>query len=66
MTAKCTQNTHEKAQPEWVENSKLFNKCDASISLHTNLTKWKKYQKVTKNKTKINILKKIPIKVALK
>ena len=33
------QNTHEKAQLEWIKNSKLFHKGDASISPHTNLTR---------------------------
>ena len=32
------QNTHEKAQLEWVKISKLFHKRDASISPYTNLT----------------------------
>ena len=39
MTGKLTQNTHEKAQLVWVENSKLFQKCDPSILPHTSLTK---------------------------
>ena len=39
MTAKHMQNTYEKAQTEWVKNSKLFHKHDASISQHTNITK---------------------------
>ena len=38
MTAKRMQNTHEKAQLEWVKISKLFHKRDASISPYTNLT----------------------------
>ena len=40
MMAKQMQNTHEKAQlaREWVKNSKLFNKHDASISSYENLT----------------------------
>ena len=52
MTAKCMQNSHEKSQLEWVKNRKLFHKRDANIAPHTNLTKWKKYQKATKTKTK--------------
>ena len=36
MTAKGMQNTHEKAQLEWVKNSKLIHKRDASISPYTN------------------------------
>ena len=40
MTAKRMQNSHEKPeQLERVKNSKLFHKCDAVISPHTNLTK---------------------------
>ena len=50
MTARHMKNSPEKAQLEWVKNSKLFQNRDASISLHTNLTKKKKYQKVTKQK----------------
>ena len=40
MMAKQMQNTHEKAQlaREWVKNSKLVNKHDASISSYENLT----------------------------
>ena len=44
MTAKRLPNT----QLERVKNSK--HKRDASISLHSNLAKQKKYQKVTKTK----------------
>ena len=36
---KRQQNTHEKAQLEWVESSKLFQKHDTSISSCSNLTK---------------------------
>ena len=50
MTEKGMQNTHEKSQLGWVKNSKLFHKRDASIS---NLTKWKKYQNLTKNCKKL-------------
>ena len=39
MTAKRMENTHEKAQLQSVENSKLFHKGDASISPHTDLTR---------------------------
>ena len=51
MTAKRMQYLHEKPQLKWVENSKLF-KCDASILPQANLTKWKKYKKLTKTKIK--------------
>ena len=53
MMAKRMQNTQEKAQLEWVKNSKLFHKRDASISPHTNLTKLeniKMLQKLKPNK----------------
>ena len=36
MTEKWMKNSHEKAELEWVKDSKLFHKRDASIS---NLTK---------------------------
>ena len=67
MTAERMQNTHEKAQLEWVKISKLFDKVVASISPHTNLTtttkkKIKKLQKAKPNK----YIKKYSIKVALK
>ena len=56
MTVKCLQNTNENKakQIEWVKNSEHFHKRDASISPHSNLTKWSKYQKVTKPNTKTN------------
>ena len=64
----------KKAQLERVKNSKPFH---ASIPPHSDLTKEKKYQNVTKADTKtnsrntenqnhINILKKISIKISLK
>ena len=60
-----------------MKNNELFHKRDASISPHSNLGKWKKYKKITKQNIKINftntnsqnqinILKKIYIKLALK
>ena len=39
MTVEYMQDTHEKVQLEWVKNSKLFHKSDASIPPHSNLTK---------------------------
>ena len=39
------QDIHEKAQLEWVKNSKFFHKRDASISPQTNLRNIKKLQK---------------------
>ena len=40
MMAKRMQNAHEKAQQlEWVKNSKLFHKHDATISSDMNLAK---------------------------
>ena len=39
MTVKRLQNTHEKAQPEQIKNSKLFHKCNASIPPHSDLAK---------------------------
>ena len=67
----------KKAQLERVKNIKPFHKCNASIPPHSDLTKEKKYQNVTKADTKtnsrntenqnhINILKKISIKISLK
>ena len=50
MAVKRLQNTHEKAQPEWVQNSKLFHKRDASIP-HSNLTKKKGNIKKLQNQT---------------
>ena len=52
MTTKRMQNTHDKAKLEWSKISKLINKCYASIPPHSNLTKSKKYQQVTKTKTR--------------
>ena len=61
MTAEHMQNTHEKAQLEWVKISKLFDKVVASISPHTNLTTTtKKKSKNYKKQNQINILKNIP------
>ena len=45
-------NTHEKAQLEWVKNSNLSHKRNASISPYSNITKQKKCEEVTKTKTK--------------
>ena len=70
-------HAHEKTQPELVTNSKFFHKRYASIPRHLNLTKQKKYQKVTKqnskaystnskNQSEINMLKKVYLKIALK
>ena len=50
MIVKCMQNIHENVQLEWVKNSKLFHKRDASIPPHSNLKNKNKYQKVTKTK----------------
>ena len=47
MTEKSMQNTHEKAQLERVEISKLFQKRDARIA---NLTKWKNTKNLLKPK----------------
>ena len=79
MTVKCLQNTNENKgkQIDWVKNSEHFYKRDASISLHSNLTKWSKYQKVTqpntktnstqtKNQNQINILQKISVEITPK
>ena len=45
-------HAHEKTQPELVTNSKFFHKRYASIPRHLNLTKQKKYHKVTKQNSK--------------
>ena len=70
MAVKRLQNTREKAQPEWVQNSKLFHKRDASIP-HSNLTKKKGNIKKLQNQTpqiretksQIIILKMISVKI---
>ena len=70
MAVKRLQNTPEKAQPEWVQNSKLFHKRDASIP-HSNLTKKKGNIKKLQNQTpqiretksQIIILKMISVKI---
>ena len=80
MTVKRMQNTHGKAQIEWVKNSKLFHKHNASIPPHSNFNKIKdkrnikKLQKPntktnstnTKNQNQKDIFRKIFIIVALK
>ena len=67
MTAKRMQNSHEKAQQlEWVKNSKLFHKGDASISPHTTFKKILEILKSYKNQNQISIFKMISIKVAQK
>ena len=48
------QKTREKSQLECVKNSKFFYKRETGISPHSNLTKSKKYRKVTKPNTKTN------------
>ena len=48
MTVKRMQNTHGKAQIEWVKNSKLFHKHNASIPPHSNFNKIKDKRNIKK------------------
>ena len=64
MTGKLMQNTHEKAQLVWVENSKLFQKCEHFTAYQFN--KIKEISKSYKNQNQVNIFKNISIKVILK
>ena len=63
------QNTPEKAQLDWVENSKLFHKHDEfkyKISMHSNTRKNKRNIKKLQKPRPNKYIKNISIKVALK
>ena len=66
MMAKQMQNTPEKAQLDWVENSKLFHKHEASISMHLNIRKNKRNIKKLQKPRPNKYIKNVSIKVALK
>ena len=66
MVFKWRQNTHEKVQLVWVENSKLFQKRDTSNFTEYEFNKIQEISKSYKNQNQVNIFKKISIKVTLK